>query len=59
MLTERQKKQIRDSHSLGWSITALASKYGVSRQAISYIVYPERLERYKELRRLRNESKLK
>ena len=45
MLSDRERKEIQRLHRAGWTISALARKFGVARNAIRYWVYPERRKR--------------
>ena len=49
-LTDGDKEEIRNEYKTGLiSINGLASKYGVSKRTIQFTLFPERLERNKEL----------
>ncbi len=45
MLSDRERKEIRRLRRAGWTISALARKFGVACNAIRYWVYPERRKR--------------
>jgi len=57
-LTDRDKAVIRDLHGDGQSIHSLSREYQVSRRTIQFVVYPERLDRNKELREKRGGTKV-
>ena len=45
MLSDRERKEIQRLHRARWTISALAWKFCVARNAIRYWVYPERRKR--------------
>lgn len=47
-LTEAQREEIREKHSLGFSLRGLAREYHVDKQTIKNIVDPEAYERSKQ-----------
>jgi hypothetical protein len=55
-LTPEEKKEIH-TNALGLSQRALASKYGVSRRTITFILDPNKLEENKKRRKERGGSK--
>ena len=50
------KADIRQLYNQGWAIRAIGRYYGVSHRTIQFILFPERLEHNKELRRKRLEN---
>lgn len=52
-LTDEDKKLIKQMHEEGYAIRALARKFQVDHRTVQFILFPERLERNKELRRER------
>jgi hypothetical protein len=46
--TEEQKKEIKAMHKNGVSQRAIARKTGISRRYISFVLFPNRLEKCKE-----------
>ena len=52
-LTDEDKKLIKQMHEEGYAIRALGRKFQVDHRTIQFILFPERLERNKELRRER------
>lgn len=52
-LSDEDKKLIRTLYDQGWAIRALGRKFEVDRRLIQFILFPERLERNKQLRRER------
>lgn len=55
-LSLEDKQALRLLYGQGWSIRAIARHYGVSPRSIQFILFPERLEHNKELRRKRLEN---
>lgn len=49
-LTDRQWEELLEAHSYGASIHSLSKEWGISRRAIQFRLYPERLEENKALR---------
>lgn len=62
LFDKRKKLSLEDKQVLhrlydqGWSIRAIARHYEVSQRSIQFILFPERLEHNKELRRKRLEN---
>lgn len=54
-LTDAQRAEIRENAD-GLSQRGLATKYGVSRRRIVFILFPERLEQNRQLRKARGSS---
>lgn len=54
-LTTKDRANIRRLHGRGWAIRKIARKFKgrCSRSLIGFVIYPERLERAKELHRIR------
>lgn len=52
-LTDDDKKLIRQMYEEGYAIRALARKFQVDHRTVQFILFPERLEKNKELRRER------
>lgn len=50
-LSKDDKELIHQFYDAGWAIRAIARKFDVSNRAIQFILFPERLEHNKELRR--------
>jgi transposase-like protein len=55
-LNPDDKATIRQLYNQGWAIRAIGRYYGVSHRTIQFILFPERLEHNKELRRKRLEN---
>ena len=49
-LTEEQWAEVLEAHRNGESIHSLSKEWGVSRRAIQFRLYPERLEHNRDLR---------
>ena len=52
-LSKEDKEKIRQMHDEGWSIRAIARHFEVDHRTVQFILYPERVEHNKELRRQR------
>lgn len=52
-LTEDDKKMIKYFYEQGQSINSLARRYNVNKRTVQFLLFPERLEHNKELRRQR------
>ena len=57
-LLPKDKEKIKQLHAAGTSINGIARAFNVSKRLIQFILFPDRAEKAKELRRQRGGSKI-
>lgn len=57
-LLPKDKEKIKQLHATGTSINGIARAFNVSKRSIQFILFPDRAEKAKELRKQRGGSKI-